>query len=65
MYLSAEAWRLREAARQAIAAGDFGRGSELAAEAQEAQRTPAGEALRALCEWQVAEARPNRPAAME
>jgi predicted amidophosphoribosyltransferase len=51
MLLSAEAWWLREAARTAIAAGDFGRGFELAAKAQEAQRTPAGEALRKIGEW--------------
>ena len=51
MHLSAEAWLLREAARQAMAAGDFGRGFELAARAQEAQGTNSGEALRRLCEW--------------
>jgi hypothetical protein len=51
MLLSAEAWWLREAARTAIAAGDFGRGFELAAKAQEVQSTPAGEALRKIGEW--------------
>jgi hypothetical protein len=51
MLLSAEAWRLREAARAAFTAGEFGRSVELAAKAQEAQRTPAGEALRRIGEW--------------
>jgi hypothetical protein len=51
MFLSAEAWRLREAARTAIAAGSFERGFELAAKAQEAQSTPAGQTLRTIGEW--------------
>jgi hypothetical protein len=51
MSLAAEAWRLREAARTAIAAGEFGHGAELAARAQEAQNTAAGDSLRRLCEW--------------
>ena len=60
MHLSAEAWRLREEARKAIAAGEFERGFELAARAQEAQGTNAGEALLRLCEWLEAEALPSR-----
>jgi hypothetical protein len=51
MLLAAEAWRLRDAARAALAAGEFALGSELAVRAQEAKRTGAGEALRALSEW--------------
>jgi hypothetical protein len=57
MLLAAEAWRLREGARTAIVAGEFRRGSGLAAKAQEAQSTPAGEALRRLGEWLEAEVR--------
>jgi hypothetical protein len=51
MHLAAQAWRLRETARMAIAAGDFARGSELAVKAQEAQGTPAGNALRKVGGW--------------
>ncbi len=51
MYLAAKSWQLREAARTAIAAGAFRRGSELAAQAQDTQGTPAGEALRRMGEW--------------
>ena len=51
MLLAAEAWRLREAARTVIAAGEFGRGFELAVRAQEAQSTPAGEVLRRIGQW--------------
>jgi hypothetical protein len=51
MRLSAEAWQLRQAARTAIAAGEFERGVELAGQAQERQSTPAGEALRTIGVW--------------
>jgi hypothetical protein len=51
MLLASEAWRLREQARAAIAAGEFGRGHEVAARAQEVKRTRAGEALLAIGEW--------------
>jgi hypothetical protein len=51
MVLAAEAWRLREAARTAIAAGEFERASELAARAQQAQCTSAGKVLLTLGEW--------------
>jgi hypothetical protein len=51
MLLAAEAWRLRDAARAAVAAGEFALGSELAARAQQVNHTGAGEALRALSEW--------------
>lgn len=48
MILAVKAWRLREAARAAMGAGRFERAFELAAKAQEAQRTAAGEALWAV-----------------
>ena len=51
MFLAAEAWRLRVAARMAIGAGEFGRGFELAAQAQDTQGTVAGGALRRLGAW--------------
>jgi phage shock protein A len=51
MRLAAEAWRLREAARTALQAGEFGLCCELATRAQEMQSTRAGEALRRLGEW--------------
>ena len=51
MRLVVEAWQLRETARRAIAAGDFGRAFELAAKAQEIQSTRAGAALLRLSEW--------------
>jgi hypothetical protein len=42
---------LREAARKAILAGEFGRAWELARGAREAQATPAGETLVRLGAW--------------
>jgi predicted amidophosphoribosyltransferase len=56
MHLAAQAWWLREAARAAITAREFGRVVELAAKAQEVQSTPAGEALLRLGYWLQAEA---------
>jgi hypothetical protein len=50
MILAVKSWRLRSAARTAIGAGQFEQALELAAKAQEAQRTPAGEALRVVSE---------------
>ncbi|MGA3236232.1 MAG: hypothetical protein ABSG03_08015 [Bryobacteraceae bacterium] len=50
MILAAKSWRWRAAARMAIGAGQFELALELAARAQEAQRTPAGEALRVVSE---------------
>lgn len=49
MALSAHAWRLREAARQALRDGQIDRAYDLAAEAQELQHTATGEALHLLC----------------
>jgi hypothetical protein len=51
MGLAAGAWRMREAARQAIAEGDAGRAHALAAEAQEICRTQAGRDLELLSSW--------------
>jgi hypothetical protein len=45
MMLAAQAWILRDAARILIGVGQSERALELAAQAQEAQWTPAGEAL--------------------
>ena len=51
MGLAASAWRLREAARQAIAGGDMMRARALAAQAQELCRTPAGRDLEMITSW--------------
>ena len=59
MRLAAEAWRLRAAARTALAAGEFGACLKLAAQAQEVQSTRAGEALRRIGEWLLASQPPT------
>jgi hypothetical protein len=51
MRLAVEAWRLRQAARQALDRGDYGRALSLASEAQHVHRTPHGESLRVLSAW--------------
>ena len=51
MQLSAHSWSLRRSARHAMTSGDFERAFLLAAQAQQAQRTPAGGALHTLCAW--------------
>ena len=51
MRLAAQAWMLREAARDAIADGDFGRARELAVQAGKIQGGGAGEALGLLSAW--------------
>jgi hypothetical protein len=48
MILAVKSWRLRAASREAIGAGQFEQALELAEQAQEAQRTPTGEALRVV-----------------
>jgi len=53
MYLCAESWRLRQAAREAARAGEFERGWVLAMQAQDALETRSGAALRLLCEWSL------------
>jgi hypothetical protein len=50
MILAVKSWRLRSAARTAIGAGQFEQALELAEQAQEVVRTPAGEALRVVSE---------------
>ena len=51
MTLAASAWRMRQAAREAFAAGDLTRARELAAHSQELCSTPAGRKLVALGDW--------------
>jgi hypothetical protein len=51
MLLTVKAWQLRQAARQALDAGDAGRALSLAIEAQGTQDTGSGEALRLLGAW--------------
>lgn len=51
MTLVASAWRLRQAARQALAAGEWARTRDLAARAQQICYTPAGRKLEALSAW--------------
>jgi hypothetical protein len=48
MVLAVEAWQLRQAARQALNAGDVERALGLAIEAQGIQNTESGESLRLL-----------------
>ena len=51
MLLALKSWRLRQLARDALAAGDLERASRLAEAAQSTQRTPAGEALWVVTAW--------------
>jgi hypothetical protein len=51
MLLAVKAWQLRQAARQALDAGDVERALGLAIEAQGIQGTESGEALRLLGAW--------------
>ncbi len=51
MRLAVRAWQLRQAARQALDAGDVERALGLATEAQDVQSTESGEALRLLGAW--------------
>ena len=51
MRLAAEAWRLRQRARQALELGDDERALGLASEAQHLHDTPPGDALRRLSAW--------------
>jgi hypothetical protein len=51
MTLAASAWRLRRAAREALAAGEIARTRDLAAAAQQVCYTPVGRKLEALGEW--------------
>jgi len=51
MSLAVHAWRLRQRAREALAAGDYAAAGELAREAQEIHNTPAGRGLTSLAQW--------------
>lgn len=51
MRLSVKAWQLRQAARQALHAGDVGGALQFATAAQGIQSTESGEALRLLAAW--------------
>ena len=51
MRLAVGAWRMREAARDAISVGDLARARALAAKAQEICRTPAGWDLEMVSSW--------------
>jgi len=51
MGLAAGAWRMREAARRAIADGDVERAHALAAQAQEIYRTQSGRDLEMVSSW--------------
>jgi hypothetical protein len=51
MGLAVKAWRLRQAARQALDHGDYERALVLASKAQHAHRTPHGESLHLLSVW--------------
>jgi hypothetical protein len=57
MTLAAQAWRLRQAARQSLAAGDQARARDLAGQAQQIHSTPTGRALQALGIWLAGGAR--------
>jgi ribosomal protein S14 len=51
MRLAVGAWRIREAARDAISLGDPARARALASKAQEVCRTPAGRDLEVVSSW--------------
>ena len=51
MLLTVKAWQLRQAARQALDAGDLERANQFAVEAQGIQSTGSGEAMRLLGAW--------------
>jgi hypothetical protein len=51
MTLAASAWRMRQAARQALAAGEFARTRDLASRAQQICYTTGGGKLEALGTW--------------
>lgn len=57
MTLALRSWKLRQAARDALQAGNFERGYQLAIAAQCMQQTREGEALRLVTGWMVASPR--------
>jgi hypothetical protein len=54
MLLAVKAWRLRQAARRSLAAGNVHQALALASQAQRTVRTSAGGALQALSAWLAA-----------
>jgi predicted amidophosphoribosyltransferase len=60
MVLAVKSWQLREAAREALAAGDVERALGLATEAQGIQGTDSGEAVRLLGAWLQTDSAPPR-----
>ena len=58
MSLQAQAWRLREAARQSIQSGNPARAQQQATEAQEICYTQAGRQLQALSKWLAEQPQP-------
>jgi len=51
MALQLKAWRLREAAREALSNGDFIRAKSFADQAEEMHSTPAGKHIQFLSSW--------------
>jgi hypothetical protein len=51
MRLAVQAWRLRQAAREALARGDYEQALVLASDAERVHRTQPGAALRLLTAW--------------
>ena len=51
MRLAVTAWRLRQAARQALDTEEYVRALGLASEAQRVHATPSGESMRLLSAW--------------
>ena len=51
MGLAVKAWRLRQAARQALDRGEYGKALGVASEAQHVHRTPHGASLYLLSAW--------------
>ena len=62
MVLALEAWRAREGAREAIAAGDFAMARQLSARAQQLCFTERGQRLRLLSEIRDSARNPDRVA---
>ena len=60
MVLAVRAYRLRQAARDALAAEDFAAAKRLAAMAERIQATPAGHGLNAVSAW-LEQCRPAGP----
>jgi hypothetical protein len=61
MLLAVRAWKLRQAAREALAAGNFVSARRLAEEAQKLQSTPAGWSIHAVAQASACGATEPRP----